>query len=135
MQTMKEKFLTRLAIGVAGVSMAVSAAAGGLPNQNPKTMVRYIDNYGTYAVVHLHRDVDNPLGCTGNDPYDDPDHNNNKIRSYVIDYSSAEGKALFVHLLAVAAARKRTAINASVCDTGAVANTGLPIVDSVDTRF
>ena len=60
-----------------------------------------------------------------------------KIQSFHIDYNSAAGKALFVHLLAAAAARKKTRIYASSCDqpipTGN--GTGLPNVDSVDTRF
>lgn len=129
--------LSRLAVGVAAMTLAGSVIAGGLPNVNPKTTIRYIDNYGSYAVVHYNKDVPNDAenvgvnGCMGAGDYALPD--STKIRSFVVDYTTAEGKALFVHLLAVAAARKKTTIWASSCD--GTLGTGLPVVDSIDTRF
>jgi hypothetical protein len=138
---MRSSFTTRLilslAAGVVATTMAGASFADGPRTAKPSKLIRYIDNYGTYAVVHYNKAVNNTVDdnpgvmCTGAGQYllDNPD----KIQSFHIDYTTADGKALFVHLLAAAAARKKTQIHASTCDS--TNGTGLPNVDSVDTRF
>ena len=130
------RFIGSVAAGVVAATMAGISFADGPRTEKPTRLIRHIDNYGTYAVVHYSKAVDNTVEevgvvCTGAGVYslDDP----SKIASFHIDYTTADGKALFVHLLAVAASRKKTRIYASECDV--INGTGLPNVDSVDTRF
>lgn len=134
---MKRKLIMQLGLGAMAAMMAAASVGATFEKLNPKTSIRYIENYGTYAVVHYNKAVDNTLACDPVDDvaYPDPKGDPTKIQAAVINYTTAEGKAMFVQILASAAARKKTHLVVTTCDTGDVNNTGLPIIDSVETRF
>ena len=132
---MKHKLTVQLGLGAMAAMMAAASLGASFERLNPTTLIRYIENYGTYAVVHYNKGVDNPLGCDQTGGFPPPRGDNTKVQAFVIDYTSAEGKAKFVQILAAAAARKKTHLVATSCDNGAINNTRLPIVDTVETRF
>jgi len=119
------KRIIQVVTGIAVCAMASSAIAA-LPYERPITTVKHIESYGTYAIVHLSRDVDNTVGCAG--PEDDFPA---KLRSFYIDYATPEGRSNYVLVMASATSRKRTGFNVTSCDSG----TNLPSVDSVEVSF
>lgn len=100
-------------------------------HSKPTTLIKHIASYGSYAVINYNKDVTNDFNCFPGGQYELP--NPNKIRTFLIDYSTAEGKSNYVLVMAAAAARKKTLLVASGCDT--TFGTGLPIVQEVQTIF
>ena len=60
---MRRKLIVQLGMGAVSAVMAAASLGASFEKLNPTTSIRYIENYGTYAVVHYNKAVANPLGC------------------------------------------------------------------------
>jgi hypothetical protein len=109
----------------------MGAQAASVPHSKPTTLVKHIASFGAYAVVNYSKDVNNDYGCFPNGEYTLA--NPNKIRTFLIDYSTADGKSNYVLIMAAAAAKKKTTFIVSGCDS--TFGTGLPVISSVETIF
>jgi hypothetical protein len=124
----------RFILGGALAVFAMGAQAAPVPHSKPNTLIKHIASYGAYAVVNYSKDVTNDFGIGGCSPTGEyalvnPD----KIRTFLIDYSTADGKSNYVLIMAAAAAKKKTTLKVSGCDVDF--GTGLPVVTSVETIF
>lgn len=116
---------------VGGVAMCAIVATAYAANPYPRilTTIKFIESSGFDAVVHLNRGIENTAGCipVNADSLD----RSGKVRSFYIDYQSADGKSNYVLIMAAATARKRAQFQVSGCHSG----TGLPQITDVEVSF
>ena len=115
------------------IAASLSAHAATVPyNSKINTTIKNIENYGTFIVVNLSKDVENVAGCVGPviDGQDTSDITG-LIRSFYLDITTADGKAKFVQIIAASSAKKKTEFTVSSCDI----TTDLPIIDSLSVLY